>query len=555
MAQREDQTRKASYIKQGLDSREVRRRKQDTAVSIRKNKRQERFQKRRAMSRPGSSPSSSGGASQFGGNSGDSSRSVGLTHVQGNTIVYDRQEEVVFNERQLPALVSAVRGNDRDKALRATAHFRKLLSIENRPPIQPVIESGVVDDFIRFLKNAKDPALQFEAAWALTNIASGNSQQTQHVIEAGAVQLFVGLLGSPNDDVREQAVWALGNIAGDSPKWRDFVLSHQVMAPLLKCMHTARRLTMLRNSTWTLSNLCRGKPAPKFELVRSCLKTVARLVYSTDDEVLTDTCWALSYLSEGSNKKIQAVIEAGVCKRVIELLSHPSHAVQTPALRTIGNIVTGDDFQTQVIIDSGAIPCLIVLLRSARKTIQKEACWTLSNITAGNRPQIQRVIDDGAVTPLIYLMRHAEFDIKKEACWAIANAISGGSNGQIHSLVEKGIIKPLADLLGLDDVRIESVALEAIETILNAGKQLAEREGYPRNKYCDLLEAADAVEKIEDLQNHPNEAIYAKSNSILENHFDTDVAEDPFIAPAYKDTDNHIAFGLEDDNARFDLDD
>ncbi len=28
---------------------------------------------------------------------------------------------------------------------------------------------------------------------------------------------------SPNDDVREQAVWALGNIAGDSPDCRDMV--------------------------------------------------------------------------------------------------------------------------------------------------------------------------------------------------------------------------------------------------------------------------------------------------------------------------------------------
>ena len=144
------------------------------------------------------------------------------------------------------------------------------------------------------------------------------------MIEAGAIPWFVRLLSSESYDVKEQSVWALGNIAGDSPKFRDIVLNEGAMGPLLELLNDRNnKISLLRNATWTLSNFCRGKnPPPNWDIVSHCLPTVARLIHENDEEILTDACWAVSYLSDGNNEKIQAVLETGIARRLVELLMY-----------------------------------------------------------------------------------------------------------------------------------------------------------------------------------------------------------------------------------------
>ena len=76
--------------------------------------------------------------------------------------------------------------------------------------------------------------LQFEATWAITNIASGTGDHTRYIVDLGCIPMVISLLASENDDLRQQSVWALGNVAGDSAAMRDYVLQLGIMPHILR---------------------------------------------------------------------------------------------------------------------------------------------------------------------------------------------------------------------------------------------------------------------------------------------------------------------------------
>jgi len=507
-------------FKKGLDSDACRRGRTETSVRIRKDKKIDSLAKRRNMT-------------------------VAIAENPNPTVPGDSMNDAavlkpvrrVYTVEDIPCLMSKLSdtNNSMDSVLEAVQGFRRMLSTADNPPFQSVLDCGALPIFVQLL-HCTDDRIKFESAWALTNVAS--SDYTPAVVDIGAVPSLVQLLLSANSDVREQSAWCLGNIAGDSPKLRDCVLQAGALGPLLKNIAEPAANSLLQNCVWTLSNFCRGKPQVDLNLIRPAIPVLADLLSSSKDvgDVLIDVCWALSYLSDGGEERIQAVIDAGVTAHLIKFLESNDIRKITPALRTLGNFVSGSDIQTQSVVDSGVLDSLVKTLDSAKKNIRKESCWLVSNIAAGNHNQINTLVRNPEVmTRVISAASSAEWEVRKEAAWVCSNIATGGSEMHAEILVHHGGLKALCDMLESSDTKIILVVLEALERIL----QIGEKHTRP---YTSHIDEYGGLEQIEKLQEHEHDEIYKKCVKIIETYFDGEEVDNENIAPSVQD--NEFKFGV-----------
>lgn len=495
----DDSSHLKSYKNVGKDIADLRRRRNEVAVELRKNKRDEVLMKKRNN------------------NTENNIEDDSFDELDYSVFIYDQNMSM---EEKISAVKTA----------------RKLLSTDQNPPIDKIIDAGILPLLIYALQQSDYPTFQLEAAWAITNIASGTTEQTMKVYHSGAVPYLINLLSSPHENVAEQSLWALGNIIGDGVFLRNYVLSVGLLQPLIKLAQSSCSITFLQNITWVIVNICRIKNPPAPDEVYTELVPLIHyfLSHSTDNQIIVDSVWALFYITDQGINMINMVIEYDIVRYVIPLLLNPDSKIQTPALRVIGNIATGNDDQTQVILNLNVLEYVPQLLNSDKERIRKETLWLLSNIAAGRTDQIQALIDHNIITMVIQHLNDGSFLVQKEAAWVISNMTANGTSEQIRYLVENKVIVPICDLLSVDDTSVLHILLEALTKIFEEYKD-------DKQSIAIEVESCGGLDKIEALETHENHDIYKIAYELIDKHIDSSDGDGiPDLVP--QQTDNAFAF-------------
>ncbi len=424
-------------------------------------------------------------------------------------------------EVNLLECVTAVMSDNLDLVLVGVRTIRKALAIETCPKIDFVVNLGVVPRLVELSKVMERPEIQYEALWSLTNIGSGTTEHVRILLNNGTLTCLLWLLQNPDvtEDVLDQTIWAVGNIAGDCVATRNAVIesgAHTVIVQ--RFVHNAIPPKVYSNAFWFLSNVVRNKPHPSLDDVRCIIPILERglEILPEDSGALLDCIWAIQYIADFNDEAIRNI---SCVPRLVALSLHPDRRYADAAFRACGNIVSGDDVSTQIALNANLLQVLQVKLSNAdfrgnggsnnKRSNVRELMWCLSNVTAGSVEQVRAVIENGLIPLVVRCCAEAtDSKIATEALWVLSNATSAKDPTIVSYLVHSGAMQAVMSMTRFNDDKIVSNWLEFFSNVLGVDPN-----------YRALFEGLGGLKVCEQLQLHPHVEIYMKALELLGNHF------------------------------------
>lgn len=413
----------------------------------------------------------------------------------------------------LPSKKELILKDDVESQLDGVTYIRKVLAVDKFPPIDLIMESGVVPRLIEFLGRFDYPKLQLEAAWAITNVACGEPRHTRELVSLGVVPPLIAIISNSPDNIREQALWALGNVSGDSENSRDILLEAGVLQPLLwqlgidAPVHlsvTSPSLATMRHVAWTFANITRVQPPLPVEVMGPILYALAELIQSPDEELLNDVCVSLSLILEASSESVQICLEQGLLSRLVEM-GGSSSALSAAAVRVICALGRSASPLHRRVFTRKKYRCsqLVVhaLASSEDNALLKDIFTSLSYILTTEHKLLSELIALDVLSTIEKSVAKSHYDLALAAGKCLGVMTTECSEGEIlrHTLQ---IMNALLSLLGTTDILLLSSTLMAIRKVVSVILTLSGRSALESNVWMDTLR-----DRMTLLSNYPNNDI------------------------------------------------
>ena len=421
------------------------------------------------------------------------------------------------NEAQLlNDIVFKASSHDINVQLEGIKEVKNAVSRDLNPPIDYLVALGIIPILVNCLKKENEE-LALEAISTLATIASGSSEWAEKVVATKAVPELVQLLSSPNESLREWVVRILGHMIDAGSKSANECFKQRVVDHVMKSLTPVASSSFVECVFQFVENSCNIRQNTDWsESLEKLLPIVSFLLMREDLDILFHSIKIILWLVEAEH--IDLIIESGIMRQLMPLLSHDNDKLKALTVKVFGNIVVGTDEQAQAVLDNGLLKYFPGFLFSSNDKFVTNALWLLSNVAAGNQEQIQAVIDAGLIPSIINAMDKGSDEIRREAAWTVCNIGLNGSTGQIKFLVDNGVITPLCSHLTSRHSMIPLLVLETMEKIIKSSDDR-------QTAVVEDIKKCGGLASVKLLMEHDNGQIHNRASEVINEFFPSEGEE------------------------------
>ena len=399
-----------------------------------------------------------------------------VTGSDGNGVASNHQ--VPWNEAMIIEAVDSLREVGSENCAKGLWTLRSALCATD-PPIQVVVDRGCVPSLIQLLR-LPNLALQSDAVWCLTNIASGTHEQTGHVLEA--VPDLLMLIGGDDKSLGEQACWAVGNIAGDSDDCRMTMVNNGAVLPLMKFLFDTvngieesvgvafneAAMMQAQTAAWSLSNLTRGSTPAAVFLETGMIPFLISLIGHPSVTLAIEIWWIFTFLTAKEDIAVQQLLDMGLIKTISAAAASidPQNISSIPLIRTMGNLSSGPEHWIDFLLgEPPIINCLMICTDQdiTNRAVLKETTWVLTNLMGGTEHQRRLMLNANILEKILSLFYSDYFDVQREAVFAIRHACQSAE--VLMQIIGDGAEDLLLQLIKFMSVPDEEVRVSGLEII------------------------------------------------------------------------------------------